>query len=60
MDQIVGVPYIPMAVGLALLTGAVVLAAESLVPWTTDSVPVCLFMTIFLAHMTKYFIVSME
>ena len=30
-----------MAVGVALLTGSIVLSAEYLVPWTTDSVPVC-------------------
>jgi hypothetical protein len=39
VDRILGAPYISVAVGLALLTGAVVLTAESLVPWTTDSVP---------------------
>ena len=40
LDEVLSVPYLVMAVGLALLTGTVVLTAERLVPWTTDSVPV--------------------
>ena len=50
MDRILGVPYIPMAVGLALLTGSIVLGVEKLVPWTTDSVPVSVYSCIKITH----------
>ena len=58
MDRIMGVPYIHMAVGLALLTGAIVLGVEKLVPWTTDSVPVSVYSCI-KQHMTITVVVMM-
>ena len=40
LDQAVGVPYIILAVGVAVATGIIVMTVENIVPWATDSVPV--------------------